>query len=64
MKPHEERVVVEKKELDEKITRLKDFIAGKVFEALPSVDGFLLRQQCWAMERYSKILSQRIARFQ
>ena len=35
MQPHQERVVTEKKELDEKIDKLDTFRAGQIFAGLP-----------------------------
>jgi hypothetical protein len=63
MKPHEERVVTEKRELDEKIAKLNAFYANPVFKELPFGDRTLLLDQCSVMEQYSKILEARIARF-
>jgi hypothetical protein len=36
MQPHQERVVAEKKELDEKREKLGTFIEGEIFQALSS----------------------------
>lgn len=63
MKPHEERVVAEKRELDEKLVKLKVFLESRVFKELPGFDRDLLEDQSTVMEKYSKILEQRIYRF-
>ena len=66
MQPHEERVVTEKQELDEKLAKLKSFCfspGSPVFKALPPEDRDLLEDQSTVMEQYSKILGRRIARF-
>jgi len=64
MQPHEERVVVEKKELDEKIMKLNTFIiSNKIFQELSEDDKDLLEAQRVAMEEYSEILGHRIHRF-
>ena len=66
MQPHEERVVVEKRELDEKLKKLKAFCfepGNKIFSSLPPEDRDLLEDQYTAMTRYSEILAKRIARF-
>lgn len=66
MQPHEERVVTEKRELDEKLKKLEAFcyIPGSaIFEGLPREDRNLLEDQYMAMERYSQVLEKRIARF-
>ena len=68
MLPHEERVLLEKEELDTKLAKLKAFCFGSTettatFRALDPVDRDLLEQQYTVMHQYSKILEQRIARF-
>ena len=65
MKPHEERVVVEKQELDEKIAKLKVFAhqGNLTFTRLPAEDRILLKDQLAAMWQYSAILGRRIERF-
>lgn len=65
MQPHEERVVIEKRELDEKLAKLKAFCFGenKIFESLDRIDRDLLENQYIYMQHYSKILGRRIARF-
>lgn len=64
MQPHEERVVAEKKELDDKLAKLKTFIFGDTsFRSLASEDRNLLEDQYTVMEKYSTILEKRIARF-
>lgn len=60
MKPHEERVVVEKHELDEKIVRLAAFIQSEAFDKVPASEQSLLREQHGTMIRYSDILGERI----
>lgn len=66
--PHQQRVVDEKAELDEKIARLSAFIES--FSAPFSIFGGLLepeRQRLYAQHRamvtYSTILGERIAAF-
>lgn len=63
MQPHEQRVLDEKKELDEKISKLSDFMHGDTFANLPGVDQGLLMVQIRAMKMYSEALSQRIQQF-
>ena len=66
MKPHEERVIIEKQELDEKLAKLKAFVfnpGSPIFHALSPEDRDLLEDQYTAMDQYSTILSKRIARF-
>jgi hypothetical protein len=62
--PHQQRVWVEKQELDVKATKLSEFIAhSQVFEELPFEEQHLLREQCEAMWQYSHFLGKRIQRF-
>ena len=64
MKPHQERVVTEKAELDEKRTRLISFIGtNATYRTLDQVDQFRLNRQLEAMTLYSNILGERIAAF-
>lgn len=66
MQPHEERVIVEKAEIDDKLAKLKEFCfdpGSPVFKALEPIDRDLLEDQYTVMERYSKILGDRIFRF-
>lgn len=64
MKPHEQRVVDEKAELDAKITALFAFInTNPLFKQLNDIDRSLLLNQRGAMHSYSEILARRIARF-
>ena len=62
--PHQQRVIDEKRELDEKLTKLGDFIDGNAFFAtLPASEQMDLKSQRTVMQTYSCILSDRIARF-
>lgn len=64
MQPHEQRVIDEKEELDEKLAKLIAFTgASPIFASLPLADQELLCEQRTVMSRYSDILEQRIARF-
>ena len=66
MQPHEERVVTEKRELDEKLAKLKAFCfdpGSPVFKELSPVDRDLLEDQYNSMKDYSEILGKRIDRF-
>ncbi len=63
MQPHEERVVVEKRELDEKLSKLREFRMGKIYSTLDPVDRALLESQEGAMSKYAEILGRRIERF-
>lgn len=62
--PHQQRVIDEKRELDERLTKLGDFIDGNAFFAtLPASEQMDLKSQRTVMQTYSCILSDRIARF-
>lgn len=63
MSPWQERLVKEKQELDQKITKLQAFIAGPDFGDLDSANQYWLIEQVGAMENYSYSLQQRINLF-
>ncbi len=64
MQPHQQRVVDEKKELDDKLTKLHAFFtATPTFESLDSAEQSRLRRQAELMGQYSAILGERIAAF-
>lgn len=60
----QERVVVEKQELDKKIEALSTFMDGKIFETVPPAEQARLHWQIVAMKSYSAALGERIAAFQ
>jgi hypothetical protein len=62
--PHQERVVQEKKDLDEKAQKLSDFIGlSATFPQLDQAEQERLKEQCEIMWQYSEILGKRIAAF-
>lgn len=61
--PYQQRVVEEKQALDEKITRLAEFMTGEVFPRLSDVEQSRLRNQIRFMGGYSAVLEERIAAF-
>lgn len=63
MQPHQQRVVDERTELDEKLAKLKAFIGGEVFNNLDQAEKERLDQQAAVMAEYSRILGERIAAF-
>lgn len=66
IEPHVQRVIDEKKELDDKIAKLKKFLGSNkigVIKLTPIHSG-LLHNQLDAMERYSEILALRIEEFE
>lgn len=66
MRPHQQRVVDEHRELNDKIDKLGAFIVNKpsVFLQLPWEEQDLLHRQHAAMQAYSDILVERIAGFE
>jgi hypothetical protein len=63
MKDYQERVVAEKKELDDKRVKLTAFLKTKTFEALDIAEKARLASQSNIMLQYSNVLSERIAAF-
>lgn len=65
MQPFQERVVAEKADLDEKITKLAVFTNpnGPIFPTLPEDEQDRLNRQLTLMSNYSEVLGQRIAAF-
>ena len=65
LQPHQQRVVEEHRELNEKIDKLGEFIVNKpgVFLQLPWEEQDLFHRQYAAMQAYSDILVERIAGF-
>lgn len=64
LKPHEDRVITEQKELMEKIQRLREFIStNPLFAKLPYDEQGRLKIQRFLMEEYSAVLLDRIDNF-
>jgi hypothetical protein len=63
MQPHEQRVVTERDELAEKLTRLNSFIGGDVFNTLSPEEKERLGEQARVMKEYLDILNDRINAF-
>lgn len=64
MQPHQQRVVDEKAELENKVTKLNAFITSSlVFTDLDATQQGLLMAQVGAMNSYLEILNLRIASF-
>lgn len=64
MSDYKDRVRDEKRELDEKISRLNNFFNGTLFAKLEQEDRILLEEQFLVMNQYSDILKKRIDRFE
>jgi hypothetical protein len=63
MQDFQDRVVVEKTELDHKIERLRSFVNGRVFSSLDGEEQQRMTIQLSYMDAYSEILGQRIGAF-
>jgi hypothetical protein len=63
MQPHQARVVSEKKELEDKLTKLNAFIGGSIYSSLPQDERTRLARQAVIMKDYCDVLSERIASF-
>ena len=62
--PHQLRVLQEKQDLGEKITKLRAFIDSDAFiNTVNEVESLLLQQQLVAMMQYDLVLQQRILIF-
>lgn len=64
MKPHQERVVTEKAELDAKRGNLAAFIGTETHSSLSTAEQGRLRRQLDAMNAYAEVLGERIAAFE
>ncbi len=63
MYPHQERVVVEQNELDEKVDKLYHFLETSIFMSLDTREQERLSKQLYHMQCYSAILVERIKNF-
>lgn len=63
MQPHQQRVVTERDELAEKLTKLNSFIGGQIFNGLPADERVRLAKQAGLMKDYLDILNERIEAF-
>lgn len=63
MDEFKQRVIVEKKELDEKLTKLNEFLAKDKPSFITDYSWQLLSRQQVAMTAYSDVLDERITDF-
>ena len=61
LQPHQQRVVTEKAELDEKLGKLLSFFQTPTFAGLSEAEQSRLRNQARFMDGYSAVLAERIA---
>lgn len=63
MQPHQQRVIEEKAELDERLSKLKAFAGTETFASLSEAERARLNCQGLFMAGYSAVLGERIAAF-
>lgn len=63
LEPHQQRVLDELAQLEDRRTKLGTFINGKPFEDLPAKDRQLLIEQFGCMTTYTRILNERVRLF-
>lgn len=63
LQPHQQRVVDEKRDLDEKLEKLNAFFGSPIFAGLPDAEMDRLQRQATHMAAYSDVLGERIASF-
>jgi len=61
--PHQQRVIDEKRDLDERLEKLTAFYSTPIFHGLAESEQSRLLRQGVAMRTYSEILAERIAAF-
>jgi len=64
MKPYQLRIMMEAKELNERLERLLLFLDSEIFIALDGAEQYRMRRQSEIMAEYLNILNQRIKAFQ
>ena len=64
MKEYQARVVIERKELGEKINKLTAFISSEEILNVDESEAFLLLRQLETMTEYHKVLLMRLKEFQ
>jgi hypothetical protein len=63
LQPHQQRVITEKADLDEKLGKLLAFFQTPIFADLSEAERSRLRNQARYMDGYSAVLGERIAAF-
>lgn len=61
MEPHQERVIAEHEDLEDKREKLANFLRGKIYQGLPDAERAALSRQFAAMGAYSQALRDRIS---
>jgi len=63
MQPHQQRVIDEQRDLDERIAKLAKFVESPPFKSVPYAEQGRMSDQLEVMLIYSSILGERIADF-
>jgi hypothetical protein len=63
MQPHQERVIAEQIELQDRLDKLTAFFATDMFKSLPIAEQARMEMQSFYMGGYSDILKARIKKF-
>lgn len=63
LQPHQQRVVAERIELDDRRAKLWAFMSSETYKSLPMLEQIRLGYQLKVMSQYSDILAERIAAF-
>ncbi len=63
MEEHNQRVVEEKRQLDERLNKLEAFIKSETFKGLNNSEQYWLEKQAGVMADYSYVLGERLVRF-
>lgn len=61
MEPHQERVLAEHEDLEDKREKLARFLQSKIYAGLPDAERAALSRQFAAMGEYSQALQDRIS---
>jgi hypothetical protein len=64
MQEYQQRVVDEKKVLDDKLRALNGFLSGELVTTIRADEQYRMARQAEIMERYSRILGERIKFFE
>ena len=63
MEAYQERVVAELEEMTKRLTALRKFIGGKIYNGLSEYEQNLLQQQVQHMQDYEAVLKKRVELF-
>ena len=63
MEAYQERVVAELEEVTKRLTALRKFVGGKIYNGLSEYEQNLLQQQVQHMQDYEAVLKKRVELF-